>query len=151
VRAAQAAGVAFALHEFELPEAAGTEAFPAALGVPAERVFKTLIVRLAGAGLAVAVVPLPRQLDLKALAAAAGARGAEMADPRDAERATGYRVGGISPLGPKRRLPVYVDASALDFETIFVSAGRWGLELELAPGDLLRTCVATLARLARQG
>jgi Cys-tRNA(Pro)/Cys-tRNA(Cys) deacylase len=151
VRAAQAAGVVFRLHEFELPEAAGTEAFPAALGVPAERVFKTLIARLAGAGLAVGVIPLPRQLDLKALAAAAGARSAEMADPRDAERATGYRVGGISPLGQKRRLPLYVDASALDFGTIFVSAGRWGLELELAPGDLVRAVAATTARIARQG
>jgi Cys-tRNA(Pro)/Cys-tRNA(Cys) deacylase len=150
VRAAQAAGVAFTLHEFELPHDAGTEAFPAALGVAAERVFKTLIVRLVGgAGLVVAVIPLSRQLDPKALAAAAGARSAEMADPRDAERATGYRVGGISPLGSKRRLPVYVDASALDFETIFVSAGRWGLELELAPGELERACDATVARLAR--
>lgn len=149
MRAARAAGISFTLHEFELPESAGTEAFPAALGVGAERVFKTLIAQLDRARLVVAVIPLDRQLDLKALAAAAGGRRAEMADPRDAERATGYRVGGISPLGQKRRLPVYVDQGAQAFETIFVSAGRWGLELELEPGELVRTCAAEVLALAR--
>jgi Cys-tRNA(Pro)/Cys-tRNA(Cys) deacylase len=149
LRAAREAGVPHRVHEFTLRDDAGTEAFPAALGVAPERVFKTLIAELQGGALAVAVVPLPLQLDLKALAAAAGVRSAAMADPRAAERATGYRVGGISPLGQKRRLPVFLDASARAFETVFVSAGRWGLELELAADDLVRVCGAEVVQLAR--
>jgi Cys-tRNA(Pro)/Cys-tRNA(Cys) deacylase len=149
LRGAREAGVAHRVHEFTLRDDAGTEAFPAALGVAAERVFKTLIAELYGGALAVAVVPLPMQLDLKALAAAAGVRSAAMADPRAAERATGYRVGGISPLGQKRRLPVFLDASARAFETIFVSAGRRGLELELSADDLARVCEAKIVPIAR--
>lgn len=133
------AGVPYTLHAYQHdPQAPsyGLEA-AASLAVPAERVFKTLVTRLDGTTLAVAVVPVAARLNLKALAAAAAVRRAELATPADAERATGYVVGGISPLGQRRALPTFVDSSALGHETIFVSAGRRGLDIELAPGDLL--------------
>jgi Cys-tRNA(Pro)/Cys-tRNA(Cys) deacylase len=98
----------------------------------------------------VAIVPVVAQLDLKALAAAAGGRRAELAKPADAERATGYVVGGISPLGQKRQLPTFVDASAEALATVHVSAGRRGLEIELAPGDLVVLTSATVAAIARR-
>jgi Cys-tRNA(Pro)/Cys-tRNA(Cys) deacylase len=122
-----------------------------AMGVDAGRVFKTLVVSVAAAAkrvLAVAVVPVDRQLDLKAAAAALGHKRAEMAAAADAERATGYVVGGISPLGQRRRLPVVVDASAMAFATVFVSAGRRGLEVELAPDDLVDLTGAVVAEVA---
>jgi Cys-tRNA(Pro)/Cys-tRNA(Cys) deacylase len=118
------------------------------LGVPPDRVFKTLVAEVDGR-LTVAVVPVACQLDLKALAAAAGGKRAAMADVAAAERATGYVAGGISPLGQRKRLPVVVDAAALDFPTIFCSAGRRGLELELAPGDLVRVANAVVARISQ--
>lgn len=121
------------------------------MGVDAGRVFKTLVVSVAAAAkrvLAVAVVPVDRQLDLKAAAAALGHKRAEMAAAADAERATGYVVGGISPLGQRRRLPVVVDASAMAFATVFVSAGRRGLEVELAPDDLVDLTGAVVAEVA---
>ena len=120
-----------------------------ALGVAPERVFKTLVAQVDGT-LTVGVVPVGSRLDLKALAAAAGGRKAAMADPADAERATGYVVGGISPIGQRRRLPVVVDASALDFPAVYCSGGRRGLEIELAPADLVRAANATVAPIARQ-
>ncbi len=119
-----------------------------ALGVPAERVFKTLVADVDGR-LTVAVVPVACQLDLKALAAAAGGKKAALADVTAAERATGYVAGGISPLGQRKRLPVIVDASALDLATIFCSAGRRGLQIELAPADLIRAANAAVARIAQ--
>jgi Cys-tRNA(Pro)/Cys-tRNA(Cys) deacylase len=99
--------------------------------------------------LAVAAVPVDRQLDLKALAGALGCKRLSMARPRDAERATGYVVGGISPLGQRRRLPTVIDASVSRLESVFVSAGRRGLEIELAPGDLTTLTGARLAAIAR--
>jgi Cys-tRNA(Pro)/Cys-tRNA(Cys) deacylase len=150
VTAARKAGVAVHIHEFA-PD--GTDdrgyglAAAAAMAVEPARVYKTLVVAV-DRGLAVAIVPVDRSCDLKAMAAAVGAKRATMAEPRDAERATGYVVGGISPLGQKRRLPTVVDASAEAHGTIFVSAGRRGLELELAPADLLALTGATLARIA---
>lgn len=120
----------------------------AALGVSAERVFKTLIAEVDGA-LVVAVVPVTGDLDLKALAIATGAKRAGIADRALAERTTGYVRGGISPLGQRKRLPTVVDASALAFETVFVSAGRRGLQVELAPPDLVRLTDASLAPIAR--
>jgi Cys-tRNA(Pro)/Cys-tRNA(Cys) deacylase len=129
-----------------------------ALGIPAARVFKTLVARLDGAPagtggraspLAVALVPADRQLDLRALAAVLGARRAELAPVADAERATGYVVGGISPLAQRRALPTVIDASALDHPEILVSAGRRGVELALAPADLVRLTGARVAPVAR--
>jgi len=119
-----------------------------ALGVESERVFKTLVADVDGA-LTVGVVPVTCQLDLKALAVAAGGKRAGLADVAAAERATGYVAGGISPLGQRRRLPVIVDASALGFATIFCSGGRRGLEIELAPADLISAAGATVAAIAR--
>jgi Cys-tRNA(Pro)/Cys-tRNA(Cys) deacylase len=124
------------------------EAAVAALGADPRQVFKTLVTRVDGA-LTVAVVPVSGSLDLKALAAAVGGRKAAMADPADAERATGYVRGGISPLGQRKTLPTVVDASALTFPTVMVSAGRRGLQVELAPADLVRLTRARTAPIGR--
>jgi Cys-tRNA(Pro)/Cys-tRNA(Cys) deacylase len=150
VLAAQRAGVAHRVHEYEHDPAHpsyGSEAAEA-LGVEPERVFKTLVVSADGR-LAVGVVPVAASLDLKAMAAAVGAKKALMADPADAERATGYVLGGISPLGQKKRLPTVVDASAQAHDTVLVSAGRRGLEIELAPADLVALAGAVVAAVAR--
>ncbi len=119
-----------------------------ALGVEPDRVLKTLLARVDGR-LVVAVVPVSGSLDLKALAAAAGGKRAELADPADAERATGYVVGGISPIGQRRALPTVVDASASGYPTVLVSAGRRGLEVSLAPADLVALTTATVAAIGR--
>ena len=151
--AAERAKVAFTLHEYvhdPRAESYGLEAAEA-LGVAPERVFKTLLAAVDGARLVVAIVPVVAQLDLKAVAAAAGGRKAELAKPADAERATGYVVGGISPLGQKRQLPTFLDMSAEGYPTIHVSAGRRGLEIELAPADLAALTGATVAAIARRG
>ena len=127
--------IAFTLHPYEhdpRAEAYGEEA-AAALGVDPARIFKTLIAAVDGK-LACAVVPVAGRLDLKAFAAALGGKRAELADPAAAARATGYVVGGISPIGQKTRLPVVVDESAAGFDTVFVSAGKRGLQVELARG-----------------
>ncbi len=145
-----AAGVPFTVHSYEHDPAAasyGEEACQA-LGVAAERVFKTLVAEVDGA-LTVAVVPVAGSLDLKALAAAVGGKRAAMADPAVAERTTGYVRGGISPLGQRKRLATVVDASALGHPTVFVSAGRRGLEVELAPADLVRVAAASTAPIGR--
>ncbi|WP_410580371.1 Cys-tRNA(Pro) deacylase [Amycolatopsis sp. lyj-108] len=127
-------------------ESYGLEAVEA-LGLDPARVFKTLVAEVDGK-LTVGVVPVTGQLDLKALAAAAGGKKAKMADPAAAQRATGYVLGGISPLGHRSRLPVVIDASAEKFETVHCSAGRRGLEVELAPGDLVRLTGAVVAPIA---
>ncbi|MFI7573371.1 Cys-tRNA(Pro) deacylase [Micromonospora sp. NPDC049497] len=119
----------------------------AALGVPPERVFKSLVTEVDGA-LAVAVVPVTGELDLKALAAALGGKRAAMADRTVAERATGYVRGGISPLGQRKRLPTVLDETALRHDTVYVSAGRRGLQLELSPEDLATLTNATTAPLS---
>ncbi|TCK20586.1 Cys-tRNA(Pro) deacylase [Pseudonocardia endophytica] len=118
-----------------------------ALGQEPGRVFKTLVALVDGA-MTVGIVPVTSQLDLKALAAASGGKKATMADVADAERATGYVAGGISPLGQRRRLPTVIDASAMDFETVYCSGGRRGLEIELAPDDLVTLTDATVAPIA---
>lgn len=144
------AGVPFTLHTYDHdPRAAsfGLEAAEA-LGVPADRVFKTLVASLDGR-LVVGVVPVSRQLDLKALARALGGAKATMAEGAVVERTTGYVAGGISPVGQKRAHPTVVDESALGFETIFVSGGRRGLDVELAPADLVAVTNATTAPIAR--
>jgi Cys-tRNA(Pro)/Cys-tRNA(Cys) deacylase len=119
-----------------------------ALGVPAERVFKTLVAEVDDA-LTVAVVPVAGELDLKALAGVADAKRAVLADRVAAERATGYVRGGISPLGQRRRLPTVVDSSTQQFETILVSAGQRGLQVELSPADLTRLTRATVSEISR--
>jgi len=121
-----------------------------ALGVAPGRVLKTLIADVDGR-LTVGVVPVAAQLDLKALAAAVGGKKAAMAGVAAAERATGYVAGGISPLGQRRRLPVVIDSAALALPTIFCSGGRRGLEIELAPDDLVRAANATVAPISRPG
>lgn len=118
-----------------------------ALGLARERVFKTLVADVDGT-LTVGVVPVIAQLDLKALAAAVGGKKAKMAEVAAAERATGYVAGGISPLGQRKRLPVVVDESAQAFDTVFCSGGRRGLEIELAPADLVRLTDAVVAPIA---
>lgn len=136
-------------HDAAAAEAAGGYGLEAAaaLGVEPARVLKTLLADVDGR-LVVAVVPVTGQLDLKAVAAAVGGKRARMADPGAAERATGYVVGGISPLGQKRRLATVVDASALGHGTVLVSAGRRGVDVELAPQDLVRLTGAVVAAVA---
>jgi Cys-tRNA(Pro)/Cys-tRNA(Cys) deacylase len=148
--AATRAGVDFTLHSYEHDPAApsyGEEAAEA-LGLDPGQVFKTLVADVDGT-LTVAVVPVSGSLDLKALAAAVGGKRAAMADPAAAERTTGYVRGGISPLGQRRALPTVVDASAEGHATICVSAGRRGLEIELAPADLVKLTGAVTAPIAR--
>lgn len=143
--------IACTVHTYEHDHRSGPAGLEAseALGVPPRRVFKTLVAAVDGA-LTVGVVPADRQVDLKALAAAAGGKKAVMAEVAAAERATGYVAGGISPLGQRTRLPVVVDSSALDFPTVFCSGGRRGLEIELAPADLVRAAGAVVAPIARR-
>lgn len=141
----------FTLHPYEAPGTGsyGEEAADA-LGVAHERVFKTLVAEVDGT-LTVGVVPVARKLDLKALAAAVGGKKAQMADPAAAERATGYVRGGISPLGQRRRLRTVVDESALGHGTVYVSAGRRGLQMELAPAELVRLTGAATAPIGTGG
>jgi Cys-tRNA(Pro)/Cys-tRNA(Cys) deacylase len=143
-------GIPHTVHRYEHDPQSGSYGLEAsaALGVPPERVFKTLVADV-DQQLAVAVVPVSGSLDLKALASAAGGKKARMADPAAAERATGYVTGGISPLGQRRLLPVVIDATALEFETVFCSAGQRGLEIELAPADLIRAARAVVAPITR--
>lgn len=148
------AGVAYAEHAYEHDPAASSYGGKAAevMGVEPARVFKTLLAqtdRRENHGLVVAIVPVSGHLDLKALAAAVGTKKATMADPALAERTTGYVVGGISPIGQKRALTTVLDASALEHETIYVSGGRRGLDLALAPADLIAVTGAVTAVIGR--
>jgi Cys-tRNA(Pro)/Cys-tRNA(Cys) deacylase len=144
------AGVAFTAHAYEHDPRAAAYGLEAAekLGIDPDRVFKTLLANVDGS-LAVGIVPVAQQLDLKALAQALGGKRAEMADPAVAERRTGYVVGGISPIGQKTALPTVLDESAILCETILVSGGRRGLDLELAPDDLLAVTGGRYAPIAR--
>jgi len=149
ILAAQRAKVAFTVHEYEHDPAAesyGNEAVEKT-GANPDQVFKTLVVSLDGKDLAVAVVPVSAMLSLKLIARAAGAKKAAMADKQLVQRTTGYVLGGVSPLGQKKRLKTFIDDSARNFATLFVSAGKRGLEIELAPDDLARLTGATFALL----
>ncbi len=143
------AGISYTLHPYTHDSRAGSYGDEAAtvLGIDPHRIFKTLIAAV-DAKLVCAVVPVASRLNLKALAGAAGGRHAELADPAKAQRATGYVLGGISPVGHKSRIPVVVDDSAGAFETVFVSAGKRGLQVELAPADLLSLTGASTAPIA---
>jgi Cys-tRNA(Pro)/Cys-tRNA(Cys) deacylase len=149
IRALEAAGVPFTVHEFAHEPGGrdyGREA-AAALGVEPERVFKTLVVT-ADDRQVVGIVPVSGQLSLKAVAAAVGAKRAEMCPPDVAQRITGYVVGGISPFGQKKRLATVVDETIELFDTVFVSGGRRGLDIELRPGDLVALLDGTVAAVA---
>jgi Cys-tRNA(Pro)/Cys-tRNA(Cys) deacylase len=145
VAAAKRAGIGYTLHSYDgvdVGEGDYAVAVADALERPAAQLFKTLVASIDGK-LAVFIVPADKQLDLRAV----GKRAA-MADRAEAERATGYVVGGISPLGQRRRLPATLDESALEWETILVSAGRRGLQIELAPTDLVTLIDARVAAIA---
>jgi Cys-tRNA(Pro)/Cys-tRNA(Cys) deacylase len=151
------AGIPHRVLEYESPERHGTARderpsygrdAAAALGVDQDRIFKTLVASVDGR-LALAIVPVAGSLDLKLLAAALGGRRADLAGPAEAERATGYVIGGISPLGLRRPIPAVLDAGSAAHPTILVSAGRRGLQIELAPGDLARAAGAIVAPIAR--
>lgn len=141
-------GIPCTVHAYEVARTDRSygEAVARALGVEAERVFKTLVGVVDGASV-VAIVPVSGRLSLKKLARAAGGKHATMAQPAEAERLTGYVVGGISPIAQRRRLPVYADRSLMEHATVFVSAGRRGLQLELDPQDLRAVAGAVLADL----
>ncbi len=144
------AGLPFTTHAYEHDPAAKSYGLEAAeaLGLAPEQVFKTLLVEVDGK-LAVGVVPVDRQLDLKAVAAALNGKKAVMADPAAAERTTGYVVGGISPIGQKRRLPTVIDATATEHDQVYVSGGRRGLDVGLSPTDLITITTADIAHIAR--
>jgi Cys-tRNA(Pro)/Cys-tRNA(Cys) deacylase len=141
--------VRFTVHEYEArsSDLSYGEAAAEALGVRPDRVFKTLVAMVDGSPV-VAVVPVSRRLSLKHLAKAAGGKRAEMADPATAERLTGYVVGGISPFGQRRHLPMFVDGSASVHETVYVSAGRRGVQVEVTSADLLAVTAAKSAEIA---
>jgi Cys-tRNA(Pro)/Cys-tRNA(Cys) deacylase len=144
------AGIAFIEHSYEHDPANtnfGLEA-AAVLGVDPGQVFKTLLADVDGS-LVVAIVPVAGKLDLKALASAIGGKKAEMADPKLAERRTGYVVGGISPIGQKISHPTVLDETAELYDTVFVSGGRRGFDLELAPGDLVRVTNGIVAAIGK--
>jgi len=148
-KALEAAGVPFVVHPYQHDPAAASYGLEAAqaLGVPPDRVFKTLMVQVGGKP-AVGVVPVIHTLDLKLLAAALGHKRAEMADPAAAERRTGYVLGGISPLGQRLPSPTVIDGSVHRHATVFVSGGRRGLDVELAPADLVALTGAVVAPIA---
>lgn len=149
INAARKAAVPHTIHEYDhdpASESYGTEAAEKT-GVDPARVFKTLVVAVDGAELVVGIVPVSALLSMKQIARAAGAKKAVMADPQAVQRSTGYVLGGVSPLGQKKRLRTFIDDSALNFETIYVSAGRRGLEIELAPRDLAGLTGAALVPL----
>jgi len=149
IRALEAAGVPFTLHPYDHDpgvESFGEEA-ASVLGLDPDRVFKTLVVT-ADRGPAVAIVPVLRRLSLKAVAAALGGKRVEMGAPAEAQRITGYVVGGISPFGQRRRLPTVVDATCLSYDVVYVSGGRRGLDVGVAPHDLIRVLAAVAAPIA---
>ncbi|HEV7195804.1 MAG TPA: Cys-tRNA(Pro) deacylase [Pedococcus sp.] len=144
-------GLAFEVHTYDHDPAADSFGLEAAvaLAVSPTQVFKTLVVNADGGSLAVGVVPVDRQLDLKAMAVALGRKRVTMAEPAVAERITGYVVGGISPIGQKKTLATVIDVSATALARVYVSGGRRGVDLSLAPGDLVAATDATLAPIAR--
>jgi Cys-tRNA(Pro)/Cys-tRNA(Cys) deacylase len=143
------AGIAFSLHEYDYEpgaEGVGVQAAEA-MGIEPARLLKTLMAK-AGAEVVCVLAPSGRDISLKRLAAAAGGKDAAMLPVAEAERITGYRIGGISPFGQRRRVRVFMDESALAFTTVMVNGGRRGLEIEIAPGDIMRLLEASATKLA---
>ena len=151
INAAKKAKIPFTVRQYDHNPDNGSYGMEACekLNLNPERVFKTLIVETDNQGLCVGIVPVSKQLDLKSFAKAAGAKKTKMADTQDAQRSSGYILGGISPLGQKKRLPTFLDASAMTWPTIFVSAGRRGLDMELAPADLVKLTQAKVTDIGR--
>lgn len=151
VNCADKAKLLYNLHQYEHDKNAASYGEEAAdkLNISPEQVFKTLVVELDSGVLAVSVIPVSGQLNMKLMAAAVKAKKAKMADPKKVERSSGYVLGGVSPLGQKKLLKTVIDSRALDFETIFVSAGRRGLEIELSPNDLALVLKASFAELGK--
>jgi len=141
------------VHEYSHDPGAASYGLEAAekLGLDPQQVFKTLVVQIDGKSLAVAIIPVAARLGMKQIAKAAGGKKAEMADPAAVERSTGYVLGGVSPLGQKKRLPTWIDSSAASLPSIHISAGRRGLEIEIAPDDLARLTNAGFTELAQSG
>jgi Cys-tRNA(Pro)/Cys-tRNA(Cys) deacylase len=152
IKALEKAKASFKVHEYNHDPAAESYGMEAAekLGVEATRVFKTLVVMLDAKDYAVAVIPVAQMLSMKQIAKAGGAKKAAMADKVAVERITGYVLGGVSPLGQKKRLKTFIDASALELPTLFVSAGRRGLEVELPPQQLQLQTGAVFAPLTQE-
>ena len=149
--ALQKAGVAFTLHEYDYDpnaDSVGLHA-AAALGVDPNRLLKTLMTKAGGAVVCV-LVPSDREVSLKKLAAAAGAKEAAMMAPAEAERVSGYHVGGISPFGQKKRVRVVAERSALGHATVLLNGGRRGLQIEMTPADLVRLLDASVADLCAE-
>ena len=119
------------------------------LNIPFDQIFKTLVICVDNRDLCIAVVPVSKQLDLKKFVKALGSKKAKMADKNDVQRATGYMVGGVSPIGQKKKLTTLIDSSALRFDTVYVSAGRRGLQIEIAPGDLASQTGAKNCKISR--
>ena len=153
VVALERGGVAHTVLAYEHDPAAGSygDEAAAALGLDPSSVFKTLVAEVDDGALAVATVAVVDRLDLKALARAASAKRARLADPSRVERVTGYALGGVSPFGQKRALPTFVDRSMLFHDPVHVSAGRRGLEIAVSPHDLISVTAATVADLATRG
>jgi len=151
INIARQAGISHKIHEYNHDPAAESYGLEAAekLQLDPARVFKTLVVQLDNKQLAVAIIPVQSQLNMKRIASAAGAKKAEMADKVDVQRSSGYVLGGVSPLGQKKALPTFLHDSAEEYETLFVSAGRRGLEIELSPDDLLSLTRGVMADLCR--
>lgn len=147
ITAALKARIDHRVHEYSHDPSSESYGLEAAekLGIEKERVFKTLVVSLDGRQFAVGVLPVSSMLSMKLIARACGAKKAAMAEQTEVERATGYVLGGVSPLGQKKRLKTIIDASAQHHATIYVSAGRRGLEIELSPNDLVRLVNGKLA------
>ena len=152
INAASKAGISHTVHEYEHDPASAGYGNEAAekLGVEPARIFKTLVVCVDGKTLAVGVVPVTGMLSMKLIAKAAGGKKANMADPQEVQRRTGYVLGGVSPLGQKNRLETFIDASAKRFDTVYISAGRRGLEIELSPEDLARLTGGQLVPLQQE-
>ena len=152
IKSAEKAKIPYQIHEYSHDSSAESYGLEAAekLGLDAHRVFKTLVVSVDGKSLAVAVLPVENQLSMKLIAKAAGAKKAAMADKNAVMRSSGYVLGGVSPLGQKKSLPTFLHDSAESETTIYVSAGRRGLEIELAPQDLLQLTRGKFAPLAAE-